>query len=85
MENKYILFDLLNSEKNLTTNLSIALNESSCEEYYDLLFKMFEDISKLSKKLFTLGYNNSWYTLEETTKTKINTDLNKLNKELEGE
>ena len=39
MKAKYILFDILNTEKNMKINMACALNEASCDEVYDLYYK----------------------------------------------
>lgn len=85
MNDKFILYDMLNTEKNMKINTATALNEASCDEIYILYHEMFEDISETAKNLFTIGFNNNWYTLEETTKTKINESHTKLKNSLKEE
>lgn len=80
MDEKYILYDVLNTEKNIVVNMATSLNEASCEDIYNLYYKMFNDISIISKNLFNIGYNNEWYTLEQQNKTKISNSYDKLNK-----
>lgn len=80
MDDKFILYDILNTEKNMCVNMAISLNEASCEEIYNLYYKMFEGISSGSKELFNIGFNNKWYVLEEQVKTKINSSYDKLKK-----
>ena len=82
MNDKFILYDMLNTEKNIKINTATALNEASCDEIYDLYHEMFEDISTSAKNLFTIGFNNNWYTLEETNQTKIKESHTKLNNTL---
>ncbi len=82
MNDKYILYDILETEKNIVVNTAIALNEASCTPIYDAYFEMFDTISKEAKTLFNLAYNKNWYTLEEATKTKIEQEYTKLNSEL---
>ena len=84
MEEKYYLQDVLETEKNMTVNMSIALNEASNDELYKKLYKMFDGISKTSKELFTLAYNKNWYTLEKAQKNKIDKEITKLNNELKN-
>lgn len=84
MNDKYMLYDVLETEKNMVVNTSIALNEASCTPIYEKYYEMFESISKASKNLFNLAYNKNWYTLEEATKTKIEQEHSKLTKELEN-
>ena len=83
MDEKYCLFDILESEKNMGVNMAIALNEASNDTLYKKLFKMFESISESSKRLFTIAYNNNWYKLENAEEIKICAEIKKLKKELE--
>ena len=84
MNDKYMVYDVLETEKNMVVNTAIALNEASCTPIYDTYYEMFDAISKESKTLFTLAYNKNWYTLEKGTKTKIEQEYDKLSKELKG-
>lgn len=85
MDDKFILYDVLNTEKNIVCNMAVSLNEASCDEIYDMYYKMFEEISSSAKKLFNIGFNNSWYVLEEQGKTKIKSSYDKLNKSLKDD
>ena len=49
MNDKFILYDMLNTEKNMKINTATALNEASCDEIYILYHEMFEDISSSAK------------------------------------
>lgn len=82
MSDKDIVADILETEKNMVVNMAIALNEASCDEIYNLYYGIFKDLTKESKNLFNLAYNNSWYTLEEANSTKIKQEYNKLSNEL---
>ena len=35
MNDKFILYDMLNTEKNMKINTATALNEASCDEIYN--------------------------------------------------
>jgi spore coat protein CotF len=82
MNDKYLLNDVLETEKNMVVNMAIALNEASCDEIYDLYLKVFKDISKEAKVLFNIAYNNGWYKLDNAPQDKITEELNKFKKEL---
>ncbi|MDD2409560.1 MAG: spore coat protein [Bacilli bacterium] len=84
MEDKYIMMDVLSTEKCLTSNTATALNEASCDSIYKAYYNIFEKLSKEAKEVFNLCYNNDWYSLEEAQGTKINKEYDKLNKELGG-
>lgn len=83
MEEKYCLFDILESEKNMAVNMVISLNEASNNNLYKKWFSMFQAISENVKELFYLAYNNGWYNLEEAQETKVTQAINKLEKEQE--
>ncbi|MFA7120681.1 MAG: spore coat protein [Bacilli bacterium] len=82
MEDKYIMMDVLSTEKYLTSNTATALNEASCDPIYKAYYNIFERLSKEAKEVFNLCYNNGWYTLEEAQGTKITKEYDKLNKKL---
>ncbi len=84
MNDKYYLFDILASEKNMTVNMAISLNEASCDNIYKKYFAMFKDVSKTAKDLYYFAYNNNWYQLENAESTKISEEINKLEDELEN-
>lgn len=84
MKDEDMLKDVLDTEKNIVANMAVALNEASCDNIYNAYLNIFEELSKEAKVLFNIAYNNSWYTLEESTTTKINTEYDKLSKELKN-
>ena len=79
---KDILQDLLNDEKNISNNLSIALNEMSNETLYDEVMNYFEDTKDSARILFDLMFKNGWYCLEKCEDTKLNEDVQKLAQEI---
>lgn len=78
MEDKYMLYDILASEKAMVANMATALNEASCDGIYKKYHDMFEDSTKEAKDLFNLAYNKGWYTLEEAETQKISECKSKL-------
>ena len=46
MNDKEYIMDILESEKNLSVNMTYALNEASCDKLYKSYLKMFENINK---------------------------------------
>ena len=85
MEEKFIMMDILITEKNITANTITALNEASCDEVYNLYFELFNDLTKSVKELFTICYNNNWYQLEAAPKIKVEQEISKLCGELNQE
>ncbi|MDE6285124.1 MAG: spore coat protein [Bacilli bacterium] len=82
MTDKEILLDALENEKNMSTNMTYALNEASHEKLYNELFNMFEGINESAKELFAIAYELNYYELEAEKKTKIEKTAQKLNQEL---
>ena len=48
MSDKDYLLEMLTTEKNISVNLVYALNEASNKNIYDLYFKMFKSINKIT-------------------------------------
>lgn len=85
MDLKDYLADVLEMEKNMVVNYAISLNEASCDNLYKEYHKQFDDISKYTKLLFNICYNNGFYNLEEATNSKIKQEYNKLKQEITPE
>ena len=62
---------LLEAEKNMSNNLSIALNEASNETLYQELKNMFDEVQSMQRKLYELSFSLGWYTLEKSETNKI--------------
>ncbi len=77
-----MLQDLLNDEKNISNNLSIALNEMSNVSLYDNIFSFLEDSKDTARVLFDLMFKKGWYTIETATKTKIEEEKTKMEQKL---
>ena len=65
MNDKEYIMDILESEKNLSVNMTYALNEASCDKLYKSYLKMFENINKKVKEIFDLSYKLGFYKLEK--------------------
>ena len=83
MTDKDYLMDILEMEKNMVVDMVYAMNEASNDALYKEFFKMFENISKTTKELFTLAYNCNYYNLEQEENNKISKAITKLNNELD--
>ena len=79
-----MLNSLLEIEKNMSVNLTIALNEASNENLYEHLFDSFETIKDLQRDLFEIAFRYGWYSLEEAESNKIQEKYNKLNKQFQS-
>lgn len=83
--------DYLNSvlelEKNMSNNYSIALNEASNDYLYEDYFTMLEDTKDLAREAYNLAFEYGWYMLEEVEEQKVSNKITCLEqklKELEG-
>lgn len=65
------LTSILEIEKNMSVNLTIALNETSNEELYNKLFESFKLVKEAQRNLYELSFKKGWYTLEKAEDTKI--------------
>lgn len=77
-----VLADILQSEKNMTVNLSMPLNEMSNMDLYNKLFPIFKTVSGKAKELFTILYNSGYYQLEAEKVSKIEQKIQSLEKKL---
>lgn len=84
LNDKDMLMSLLEIEKNMSVNLTIAMNEASNENLYERLFDSFETIKDLQRDLYEIAFRYGWYSLEEVEENKINEEYNKLNQEIEN-
>ena len=82
MNDKEYIMDILESEKNLSVNMTIALNEASCDKLYKSYLKMFENINKKVKEIFDLSYKLGFYKLEKEEVKKIKSTIKTLTQEL---
>lgn len=78
MNDRDFLNDLLQTEKNISVNMTIALNEASNEKLYDELFTIFKDIKQSSRNLYERMFKNGWYQIEKASDDKINQTKNEL-------
>ncbi|MGE5456688.1 MAG: spore coat protein [Ignavibacteriales bacterium] len=71
MNDRDFLNDVLESEKNISNNLAIALNEASNDVLFQDILDMFIDCKKMARQLYNLMFQNGWYTLEKAEQQKI--------------
>ena len=74
------------NEKNMSNNLSIAIDEASNDLLFDKFYDIFDDVKCAARDAFNLMFKNGWYTLEKAQdnkrkeeNTKLNDKLNELN------
>ena len=69
---------ILEIEKNMSVNLTIALNEASNETLFNEIYEMFKQIKASQRNLFELSFRKGFYTLEKAETNKINEEYNTL-------
>lgn len=83
MNDRDYLNSILETEKNISNNLSIALNEASNNDFFDELYDMFDEIKTKAREAFDLMFENGWYALENAEKNKIDEEKQSLSSKLE--
>lgn len=82
MNDKDYLSVVLELEKNMSNNYSIALNEASNDTLYNEYLDMFDDTKDAARELFQMMFRYGWYSLEEEDINKINQKMEEMEKEL---
>ena len=82
MNDKDYLNVVLELEKNMSNNYSVALNEASNEHLYSEYFDLFEDTKDAAREVYETMFEAGWYQLEEATTDKINEAITKMEKQL---
>ena len=82
MNDKDYLSTILEIQKSMVKNLSVALTEASNNELYNDYYDMFDEISNLQRQTYDLMFKKGWYCLEMAEENKINEKLNMLEQEL---
>ncbi len=83
MNERDYLNDLLETEKNMSVNLTIALNEASNEALYNKIKDIYESVKQSQRDLFELMFRNGWYCLEKAEEQKITQSINKLEQSMQ--
>lgn len=72
MNDRDYLNSVLELEKNMSNNYSIALNEASNDYLYEDYFTLLEDTKDAAREAYNLMFQYGWYTLEEAEEQKVN-------------
>lgn len=72
MNDHDFLNNLLEIEKNMSNNLSTALNEASCEKLFNAEFVLFTETKGMARDLYNMMFECGWYSLEKAEANKIN-------------
>lgn len=78
MNDRDYLNVLLEMEKDISNNISIALNEASNDSLYEQFFNMLQASKNMSRELYNLMFKMGWYSLEASEVQKIQTKYNEL-------
>jgi spore coat protein CotF len=71
MNERDFVNDMLATEKHMTNNYSVALNEASNNMFYQDLLHIFTETQNCQRELFDLMFKNGWYKLEQAEQQKI--------------
>ncbi len=82
MNDKDYLNCTLTIQKNMSTNLNMALNEASNEHLYKKIKEIYETIRDSQRELYELAFSKGWYELETAEEKKINETHKKLKEEI---
>lgn len=82
MNDRDYLSSILELEKNMSNNYSIALNEASNDYLYEDYFTLLEDTKDAAREAYNLMFQYGWYTLEEAEEQKVNDKINCLEQKL---
>ncbi len=65
------LHEILSCEKNMSVNLTYALNEASNQELFKEIYTIFEDVKMAQREAYNMAFKNGWYSLEKEKEEKI--------------
>lgn len=82
MKDKDIITCILEFEKNMSNNYSIAMNEASTDDLYESFFDMFTSIKDMARDIFDLMNHLGWYKIECVEESKITKKIEEFNKQL---
>lgn len=82
MNDRDYLNDILETEKNISNNFSIALDEMSNKELFEKVKNMLLDSKNMARELYDLAFQKGWYSLEKAETMKINQKQDELQTKL---
>ena len=78
MNDRDYLNVLLEMEKNISNNISVALNEASNDTLYEHFFNMLHASKNMGRELYNLMFKMGWYSLEASEQNKLQTKYSEL-------
>lgn len=82
MQAKEYLNCLLEIEKNMSNNYSVAMNEASNDDLYEEFFDMFTSIKDMTRDIYDLMMHLGWYNTEYVDEGKVTKKLDELTNKL---
>ncbi len=82
MNDRDYINDILETEKNMSDNLSIALNEASNNTLYEEILMLFIETKNAQRELYNMMFKKGWYSLEKEEENKITQKCNELSQKL---
>lgn len=82
MNDRDYINDILETEKNMSDNLSIALNEASNNTLYEEILMLFIEIKNSQRELYNMMFKKGWYSLEKAEENKVTQKCNELSQKL---
>jgi len=76
------LNDILQSEKCMVKDISIALTEASCDYITNIFYDIFDEVLEMQKRAFNLMFKKGWYSLESAEETKIDQKYQELQQKI---
>jgi len=73
---------LLELEKNIVKNYSVAITEASSDNLKTEITKLFEDSKQAQSELYNYSLSKGWYQIEQAPQDKINQEQQKLSSKL---
>lgn len=83
MQDRDILTMILELEKNMSNNYSIAMNEASNDDLYESFFDMFTNVKDMTRDIFDLMNHLGWYKIEYVEESKITKKIKEFNQKLD--
>lgn len=76
------LNEVLACEKNMSVNMTIALNEASNDTLYNEIYPIFKEIKDCQRDIFNLAFKKGWYSLEKAEALKVSNKIGELNQKI---
>ncbi len=76
------LNEILACEKNMSVNLTYALNEASNQKLFEEIFTIFKDVKMAGRDAYNMAFKNGWYSLEKEKEEKITEKVSELSSKL---